>query len=160
MKINNKTTFEKVFSNLEMMGNILPSAKNTFKILKELNSETTDSQSDILITELNKIQYASNTNSFFYFYLPIISHILYYKPEYEKDILKYIVDPNFANGTSEVNEMIPLIIGAMNYKLNENEDYLTKESQFWIINELPKLEKQIQREIDICWNELDEYKAQ
>lgn len=155
-KINSNTKFEKTFSSLKKMGSTTPSAKNTFKLLKELNSETTDSQSDILISEFNKIKYASNTNSYFYFYFPIVSHILYYKPKYEKDILKYLIGPNFANGTSEVEEMIPLIIGAMDVKLNENKYYLTKQSKFWIINELPKLEKEIQREINICWKELDE----
>lgn len=157
---SSNSQFEKAFSNLKKMGNIVPSAEKTYNLLKELELQSTDLQSDILISELNKIQYASNTNSFFYFYLPIVSHILYYKPEYEKDILKYLIGPNFANGTSEVNEMIPLIIGAMNFKLNENKYYLTKESQSWVINELPKLEKQIQREISICWKELNEYETQ
>jgi hypothetical protein len=157
---SSNSRFEKAFSNLKKMGNIVPSAEKTYDLLKELELQNTDLQSDILISELNKIQYASNTNSFFYFYLPIVSHILHYKPEYEKDILKYLIGPNFANGTSEVNEMIPLIIGAMNFKLNENKYYLTKESQSWVINELPKLEKQIQREISICWKELNEYETQ
>ncbi|WP_242499200.1 hypothetical protein [Flavobacterium sp. 140616W15] len=142
------------------MGNTIPSAKKTYELLKELTLETSNVQSDILISELNKIQYASNTNSFFYFYFPIVSHILYYKPEYEKDILKYLIEPNFANGTSKVSEMIFLIISAMNFKLNENKNYLTKESQFWITNEFPKLEKQIQREIEECRKELDEYEIQ
>jgi hypothetical protein len=159
-KINSITRFEKVFSYLWKLGNTVPSAKKTHELLKELTLETSNAQLDILISELNKIQYASNTNSFFYFYFPIVSHILYYKDEYEKDILKYLIDPNFANGISEVNEMILLIISAMDFKLKENKNYLTKESQFWIINEFPKLEKQIQREIEGCWKELDEYEIQ
>ncbi|MCV9931925.1 hypothetical protein OIU80_06490 [Flavobacterium sp. LS1R47] len=159
-KINRNSQFEKAFSYLKKFGDIAPSAKKTYELLKELSLETSNVQSDILISELNKIQYASNTNSFFYFYFPMVSHILYYKPEYEKDILKYLIGPNFANRTSKVNDMIPLIIGAMNFKLNENEYYLSKESQFWIINEVPKLEKQIQREIEVCWKELDEYESQ
>jgi len=52
--------------------------------------------------------------------------------------------------------MIAMITGAMEFKLKENEFYLTKESQFWVENELPKLEKEIQREIDVCWKELEE----
>lgn len=138
------------------MGDIVPSAKITFELLKELNPETTNLQSDILIAEFNKIRYQSNTNSYFYFYFPIVSHILHYKPKYETDILHYLVGPNFANGTSEVDEMISIMKGAMHFKLNENEHYLSKESQLWIINELPKLEKEVQREIEICWKELDE----
>lgn len=138
------------------MGERFLRAKNAFELLKKLNTETTNPESDILISEIDKIQYQSNTNSYFYFYFPIVSHVLYYKPQYEKDILKYLIGPNFANGTSEVDEMIAMIKGAMNFKLQENKLYLTKESQFWVLNELPKLKKEIQREIDVCWKELDE----
>ncbi len=152
----NNSEFEETFSSLKRIGNTIPSAKKTFELLKELNSETPDLQSDVLIFEFNKIQYASNTNSFFYFFFPIVSHILYYKPEYEKDILKYLIEPNFANGTSKVNEMITIITETMKFKLNEDKYYLTRESQFWVTNKLTKLEKQVQREIDICWKELDE----
>ncbi|MEO8254832.1 MAG: hypothetical protein ABI554_10655 [Flavobacterium sp.] len=138
------------------MGNITQSAKTTFELLKKLNLETLNSESDILISEFNQIQYQSNTNSYFYFYFPIVSHILYYKPQYEKNILSYLIGPNFANGTSEIDEMISIIKGAMEFKLKENKLYLTKESQFWVLNKLPKLEKEVQREIDICWKELNE----
>lgn len=43
-----------------------------------------------------------------------------------------------------------------NFKIKENRHYLTKEGQDWVINELPKLESQVAREIQICWKELDE----
>lgn len=148
--------FEEAFSSLKRMGEIIPSAKKTFELLTELNSETKDSESDNLISEFHKIKYASNTNSYFYFYFPIVSHILYYKPQYEKELLKYLIAPNFANGTSETDEMIEMIFGAMKYKLNENKYYLTKESQHWVLNELPKLQKEVEREIEICWKELNE----
>lgn len=126
----NNSKFEKTFSSLKRMGNIVPSAKTTFELLKELNRESTDPESDILISEFDKIQYGSNTNSYFYFYLPIVTHILFYKPQYEKDILRYLIGPNFANGTSETNEMIAIIKGAMDFKLKEDKFYLSKESQF------------------------------
>jgi len=157
--LNKKSTnprFEKTFSALEKVGNIIPSAKTTFELLKTFNSETSDLQSDALIAEVNKIQFPSNTNNYFYFYFPIVSYILYYKPQYEKDLLKYLIGPNFANGTSETDEMIAMIKGAMEFKLKENRFYLSKESQFWVENELPKLEKEIRREIDLCWKELEE----
>lgn len=156
MKPTTNSDFDKTFSALKRMGNIIPSVKTVLELLKKLNQETTNSESDILVSQVDKIQYQSNTNSYFYFYFPIISHILYYKPQYEKELLKYLISPNFANGTSEINEMISVIKGAMRYKLNENELYSTLESQFWVENELSKLEKEIQREIDICQKELDE----
>lgn len=154
-KVTN-SDFEETFSSLKKMKERFPDAKNAFELLKKLNAETTDSQSDILISEFNKIQYQSNTNSYFYFYFPIVSHILFYKPQYEKDILRYLIGPNFANGISEVDEMIDIINGAMEFKLQENKLYLTQESQFWVLNELQKLEKEIQREIDVCRKELEE----
>lgn len=138
------------------MENTIQSAKNTFESLKELNPKTTNLDCAILISEIHKIQYHSNTNSYFLFYLPIVSHVLYYKPEYEKDLIKYLIQPNFANGITETNLMIAMIHGAMKFKLDEDEFYLTKESQFWVLNELPKLEKEIQREIDLCWKELED----
>lgn len=138
------------------MENTIQSAKNTFELLKELNPETTNLDCAVLISEIHKIQYHSNTNSYFLFYLPIVSHVLYYKPEYEKDLLTYLIQPNFANGITETNLMIAMIHGAMKFKLDEDEFYLSKESQFWVVNELPKLEKEIQREIDLCWKELED----
>ncbi|UPZ16600.1 hypothetical protein [Flavobacterium humidisoli] len=153
---SDQTNFKKTFTYLETVGKILPHSKICFDLLEKLNYQTTDSESDSLITVLHKIQFTSNTNSYFYFYFPLVSHILHYKPQYEKEILKHLIGPNFANGTSAVEEMIEIIHGAMKYKLNENQYYLSKESQDWITSELPKLEKEVQREIDICWKELDD----
>lgn len=153
---NDRTNFEKTFTYLEEVGKILPHSKICFDLLKKLNFQTTESESDSLITALRNIQFASNTTNNFYFYFPLVSHILYYKPVYEKEILKYLIGPNFANGTSEVEEMIDIINGAMKYKLNENQNYLSKESQDWITTELPKLKNEVQREIDICWKELED----
>ncbi len=150
------TNFEKTFTYLEEVGKILPHSKICFDLLKKLNFQTTDSESDSLIAALHKIQFTSNTTNNFYFYFPLVSHILYYKPMSEKEVLKYLIGPNFANGTSEVEEMIDMINGAMKYKLNENQNYLSKESQDWITNELPKLKNEVQREIDICWKELED----
>ncbi|WP_199915081.1 hypothetical protein [Aquimarina sp. Aq107] len=69
------------------MGETKPSAKKTYDLLAELDFNTSDSKSELLIWEFNNIQYQSNTNSLFYFYFPIVAHILYYKPKFEKDIL-------------------------------------------------------------------------
>jgi hypothetical protein len=151
-----KTDFEKAFADLKRMGEIVPSAKKTYELLKQLNFETTKSQSELLISEFNKIQYASNTNSYFYFYFPIVTHILYYKPKYEKDILGYLIGPNFANGDTETKNLIPLIKSSMDFKLSENKSYLTTESEKWIINELPKMESEVEREVQKCWKELNE----
>ena len=151
-----KSEFEKAFSDLKKMGELKLSAKRTYEFLRELDFDTSDSQSELLISEFNKIQYQSNTNSLFYFYFPIVTHILYYKPKYEKDILGYLIRPNFANGDTETKDLIPLIKSAMEFKLSENKNYLTSESKDWILNELPKLEKEVEREVQKCWKELNE----
>ncbi|WP_027394257.1 hypothetical protein [Aquimarina latercula] len=151
-----KAEFEKVFSDLKRMGEIKQSAKKTYELLSELDFDTSDSQSDLLISEFNKIQYQSNTNSYFYFYFPIVTHILHYKPKYEKDILGYLIGPNFANGDTETKDLIPLIKSAMKFKLSKNKNYLTLESQNWILNELPKMEIEVEREVQKCWKELNE----
>lgn len=151
-----KTEFEKAFSDLKRMGEIKLSAKRTYELLRELDFETSDSQSELLISEFNKIQYQSNTNSLFYFYFPIVTHILHYKPKYEKNILGYLIGPNFANGDTETKDLIPLIKSAMEFKLSENKNYLTRESKDWILNELPKMEKEVEREVQKCWKELNE----
>lgn len=156
LRKNNIADFEKTFFYLERTEKKIPSSKICFNLLKKLNVKTSDLESDTLINELLKIRHPSNPTDYFYFFFPIVSHILYYKPKYEKEILKYLIGPNFANGTSDAEEMIGTINRAMKYKLSENRYFLSKESQDWITNELPKLEKEVQREIDICWKELDE----
>jgi len=153
---NDNPRFEKAFFELKLMGDINPSAKKTYELLRKLNAETEDVETDLLISELHQIQYGSNTNSVFYFYFPIISFILFYKPTYEKEILAYLIAPNFANGTTKTKEMIQMIQHAMKYKLTENKHYLTAESQYWISNELSSMENEIEREILKCWKELDE----
>lgn len=72
------------------------------------------------------------------------------------DILRYLVGPNFANGSETTEDMIKVIQGAMRYKLSENKKFLTMESQNWVLNELPKLTAEIDREIKICWKELED----
>ena len=151
-----KTDFEKTFADLQKMGELIPSAKKTYELLKELNFDTTEHHSELLISEFNKIQYASNTNSFFYFYFPIVTYILYYKPKFEKEILEYLIGPNFANGDTETKKLIPLIQSTMEFKLTENKNYLTNESKEWITNELPKMKNEVEREVQICWKELNE----
>ena len=154
--IKQKTEFDKAFAYLNNIASIKPNASKVFDLLKELNFDTSDLQLDNLLAELKKIKYASNTNDVYYFYFPIVTHILFYKPKYEKDILDYLIEPNFANGTTETIEMISLIQGAMKFKLSESKNYLTKESQKWIMIELPKMENEVEREIQKCWKELDE----
>ena len=148
--------FEIAFTDLKKLGESNDHAKRTFDLLKDLNDSMKDSVSDILVSELMKIRFASNTYTVFHFYFPLVSHILYYKPQYETRILGLLIGPAFADGVSETEEMIAMMQRAMDYKLSENRNHLTEESKNWIMNELPKMEKEVEREIRICWKELDE----
>ncbi len=138
------------------MGSTIPAAKRTYELLEHLDHETSDSHADLLLTEFRNIRYASNTNDFFYFYFPIVTHILYYRPAYEKEILGYLIGPNFANGSMETKALIPLIQRAMTYKLSKNKHYLTEQSKTWITQVLPKMEAEVEREVQKCLKELEE----
>lgn len=150
------TTFENAFADLKSMGDRVPGAKRTYELLQHLDFDTPDDEADLLLEEFRNIRYASNTNSFFHFYFPIVTHILYYKPTFEKEILSYLIGPNFANGTMETKTLIPLIQRAMAHKLSIDKYYLTQQSQDWITNELPKMGAAVEREVQICLKELDE----
>jgi hypothetical protein len=155
-KSRQKSDFEIAFSSLKDFAKMnVKGAKRTYELLKELDEFSSKDYAEELINELKKINYASNTNSVFYFYFPIVSHILHFKPEYEKDILGIIVGPNFANGDTELDEMIKVIQGAMKYKQKENPKFLTKQGQNWVVNKLPELRNEVQREIQKCLNELN-----
>lgn len=151
-----KSDFEIAFSSLADFAKMnINGAKRTYELLKELDEFSSKDFVEELIIELKKIKYASNTNSVFYFYFPIVSHILHFKPEFEKDILGIIIGPNFANGDTELDGMIEVIQGAMKYKQKENPKYITKQGQNWVINKLPELRNEVQREIQKCWDELN-----
>jgi hypothetical protein len=152
----NQAAFENAFADLKSLAGKLPGAENTYQLLKILNFNTSEEDAEKLVTELNRVQYASNTTRFFFFYFPIVSHILYYKPELEKVLLKFIVGPKFADGITETDEMIAILVRTINLKLEESNTYLTKEGKVWMINELPKLEREVEREIQICWKELND----
>ena len=128
----------------------------TFELLKLLNKDSEKTLVDHLISELNSIQYYSNTTDYFYFYLPVIAHILYFKPEQEKEIFHYLIGPNFANGIETSKEMILSIQGAMQYKMKQNEHYLTQEGQIWVNKILPLMEKEVKREINQCIKDFEE----
>jgi hypothetical protein len=149
--------FELAFSALKRLGHFnAEGAKRTYELLSRLHDQTPEEDAAALIEALSEIKYISNTTSVFYFYFPIVSHILFYKPAYEKELLGLLIGPNFADGTTEVNEMIGMIQGAMDFKLNEHPKYLTRESQSWIKNMLPKMTIEVKREIDLCWKELND----
>jgi len=155
-KTGEKSEFEKAFSDLKNLERIDSNAEIVYDLLKELNSETTEYKSRILVDELNKIEFHSNTNDYFYFYFPIVSHILFFKPHYEKQLLKYLIEPNFANGSTNTKELLELIPDAMKYKLSQDKSYLTTESIQWISEKFPKMENEVEREVQKCWKELNE----
>lgn len=136
---NPKRNFDKTYADLKSIIGIVDGAEKTYELLQELNFNTSDSQSQLLVSEFRKIKYASNTYSFFIFYFPIVTHILYFKLKFEKEILNYIIGSNFADGITEIKKMIDYLQRSMKYQLSENKYFLTSEIEKWILNELPKM---------------------
>lgn len=154
-----QSDFEISFSYLkDLPGSTGEQAQKVYDLLKQLSQDSTQAESDAFISEFQKLRIASNTNTVFFFYFPIVSHILYFKSTYAEDLLHYLVGPIFANGDGdeESTEMIRKIQRSMDFKLKENPKFLTKEGQLWVQTVLPSMEKEIQREIDICKKELED----
>ncbi len=152
------SAFESTFGYLKRHGiySRNDTATSAYDLLKDLNPESTQAHVDELIGSLNGIRYASNTNGYFHFFFPIVSHILFYRNDREADIIGHLTGPNFANGISDVQEMIEMIQGAMDFKLKENPFYLSKEGQLWVKNLLPEMREEIGREIEKRKRELED----
>ncbi|NNE16132.1 MAG: hypothetical protein HKN51_14195 [Saprospiraceae bacterium] len=151
--VNPKRTF-KALKNLHYIDQ--PDLNKIYESLLNLNKDTAQPECENLVKGINEIRYASNTNGYFYFFFPLVSHVLYFKPHYESKLLHHLVGPNFANGEKNVQGMIDVIKGAMKYKLDLDSNYLTIEGQSWVKEDLHKMKEQIMREIDFCQNELNE----
>lgn len=149
------SSFESTFAKLkDLADRDTQGAKRSYALLQSLD-KTTDAKE--LIEEIRKIRFASNVNSVFYFYMPIIAHILYYQPAYAQDILRYLVGPIFAGGDGETTteELIQTIQESVEYKSAQKPDFITKEGQLWATNELPNLSLEIEKELEICRAELE-----
>lgn len=139
-------------------GELGQQAQVVVDLLSKLSKRSSEEFTKRLLSELQNLRIASNTNSVFFFYSPFVSHILYYKPTYASDLLHHLVGPIFANGNGDEQsmDMIRKIQNSMDYKLKENPNFLTKEGQYWVEHILPTLDQEIQKEIDICVKELEE----
>jgi len=152
------SSFDTTFSYLkEVPKSMDEQAAKVYGSLKRLSKNSTETEGDKLISEFQKLRVASNTNSVFFFYFPIVSHILYFKPSYGNTVLHHLIGPLFANGNGDEkpSEMIRKIQNSMDFKLKENPTFLTKEGQLWVKNILPTMKAEIQQEIDICKKELE-----
>ena len=156
-KAPTESDFELVFSHLrDLAERDFDGAKRTYELLRNLNSESAENETEELIHEFKRVRFASNANSVFHFYFPIISHLLFHKLAYEKEVLGRIIGPIFAMEQPDAEGMIKVVQGSMKYQMKENPHYLTKEGQSWVINQLPEMKVAVQREIDILWEELGE----
>lgn len=152
-----KQNLMKTFCGLrDLQNNGQPNTKRTYDLLVQLNHSTPNEIFDELVRGIMEIRYASNTNGFFYFFFPIVSHVLYFRPEYESKLLRHLIGPIFANGVSEVQGMMNIITGTMNCMLSSNPVYLTTEGKSWVKENLPNLHQEIKREIELCIKELDD----
>lgn len=152
-----QTAFEKTFSGLNYVAKYGrdTNAQKTYELLKTLHAESTTALAQELTAAFLNIRYSSNTDGVFKFALPIVSHILYFKPEMTPQLLTSIVGPVFANGETSVDRLIQFIQGAMDFQLQQHPNFLTPESQHWIRYTLPELRAAIQQAIDDCRQEIN-----
>ncbi|MBK8557466.1 MAG: hypothetical protein IPL65_17695 [Lewinellaceae bacterium] len=130
--------------------------KRIYQLLEELRASSSREFTDELIRLIRGIRYASNTNEVFQFYFPIVCHILYFKPEHEKDLIGYIIGPSFANGTTSAAEMMDLIPDAMRYIQKSDPNFMTQEGQHWVENTWPTLKNAVEQEIMALWKDLED----
>lgn len=127
-----------------------------YNLLYYLNFSSSENETRDLITTIKGISFNSNCNSVFEFFLPIVSHTLYYKPQYSSEILGLLIGPLFALGLYKEVDFIEAIKGNMDFNLKEKPHYLTEEGMNWVNQILPKLKNEINVEIDNCIKELSE----
>ena len=130
--------------------------KQTYFLLKQLNHDSDRALTDALIGQVNALGFHSNTTDVYYFYFPIVSHILYYKPGCAPELLHYLVGPNFANGAASADEVMALIEGSMHRKIAENPFYLSEESKKWVTQVLPGMRAAVEREVEQCRRALED----
>ena len=152
-----QTAFEKTFSGLSYVAKYGrdASALKTYELLKTLHAGSPTELTHELTAAFLNIRYSSNTDGVFRFNLPIVSHILYFKPEMTSQLLKSIVGPVFANGETSVDGLIRYVQNAMEYQLQQHPNFLTPESQHWIKHTLPDLRASIQQAVDDCRKEVN-----
>lgn len=119
----------------------------------------TQGQYEILTKKIGLLNYFSNCNSVFEFYLPIVSHVLFYNAGLTDDLLPYLVKPLFALGPEE-EDIIGLIKGNASYHRQRNPDYLTSQGYEWVEVILPTQTAGIRKQVEICLKESDESTGQ
>lgn len=129
--------------------------KAFYLMLENLDQSTSLVDTQLLIDTLNSIPYSSNVSTYYEHFFPIVSHILYFKPEEEEKLLVHLVSPIFSMGHNKPSEIMKEIIGSKDFQLQKNLHFLTKEGMAWVENTLPNLLTSIQREVEKCWKELE-----
>lgn len=151
-----RSPFDIAFSGLKSLINeFMRELKPLIPLLQQLDDNTSPEDVSEMMELIRRIGYASNTNGYFYFFLPIVSHVLYFRPALESDLLEQIVGPVFANGASEAREIMTRIAGGTKFMLKENKFAVTPEGQFWVKYMLPEMQSSVEREIARCWKDLE-----
>jgi hypothetical protein len=129
--------------------------KELYQMLKELDESSNSEFAEQLVEKVNSLHYASNIEGYYQHFFPIVSHILYYNPEFEDKLLHHLIGPIFAGGTTNESEIMEMIIISKDFRLKENPHFLSKEGIAWIENTLPTMNAAIKREVKKCWKALE-----
>lgn len=126
-----------------------------FQRISEAGVNTSEDEWRKLVEDVQKVNYASNCEAYASFYLPMVAHILFYKPVYHREILGYIVGPVFALGYTGAEEVIEVVAAIAREKMKENLSYLSQSGLAWLQERWPYCRDEIQLQINQCNAELE-----
>lgn len=123
--------------------------------LINLHFVNNDEECELLLTKINQLNYYSNCDAVFEFYLPIVAHILYFRPEEVDKMLYLIIGPLFALGIDKEDAIVQYIITTACDKLKAESDFLTTYGFQWIEKLLPQHTEEIRKQLKRCREELE-----
>lgn len=124
-------------------------------MLTKLNSDSDDEICINIINSIKSLNYHSNCENVTRYYLPIIAHVLFYKPSYSNEILEFIICPLYSLGYSSPKEIALSIKSISMNELSLNEEYLSPEGKKWVFDIFDKLENEISNTLNKCINDAE-----
>lgn len=108
-------------------------------ILKVIKKEPFRYSDDEIITNVDKFLPSYNCEGAALGYFSIISHLCYYRPDLEKQLMKIAIKPLYYLGITDAENEIKWVQSYINKKSIFNKNYLyytSRQGRMWIMNEL------------------------
>jgi len=113
-------------------------------------------ESENIIREIGKINYASNVNSVMWFYFPIVSHVLYFMPNLADRLLHYIIEPIFANGDRNPSSVVAMLKSTLQHKESTIGNYMSIFGRSYVFGLCELDFDVIEQALNYCWLQLDD----